>query len=106
MTRKKSGGGLKPEVKDLDKDEAHLSQAVPGPIAPGPHFQHIYCLYASRPYRIVDRFVVLERWWTQMELSQQGSGLHLMKGPNLEKHVSARYYMRVELYGGSELGTT
>ena len=29
-----------------------------------------------------------------MELSQQESGLHPTKGPNLEKHVSVLYYMK------------
>jgi hypothetical protein len=57
------------------------------PLDPGPIFQHIYHLYTSRPYRIVDRFVVLGRWWTQMALSQWWLGLHLMKGLNLEKET-------------------
>ena len=37
---------IKPEVKDPDKDEAYLSQTVPGPIGPGPHFStHLLSLY-------------------------------------------------------------
>ena len=37
---------IKPEIKDPDIDEAHLSQTVPGPIGPGPHFStHLPSLY-------------------------------------------------------------
>ena len=38
----------------------------------------------------------------QMELSQQESGLHLRKGPNLEKHVSVLYYMKGSKESGKD----
>jgi hypothetical protein len=38
----------------------------------------------------------------ELELSQQESGLHPTKGPNLEKHISVLYYMKEGKQGRAE----